>query len=87
MTSLSNQIKSVKSVLDSIEAKQIDSVTKSRYVTNGYFAMYVILLPAPNKSARKAFDFLNLCCTKREAVSINSALRKAGFPQRVKSQS
>jgi hypothetical protein len=38
-------------LLKEIESNQTNSLTKSRYVTDGFFAMYVILLPAPNGGA------------------------------------
>lgn len=45
------QLNEVRDILKEIEANQTDSLTKSRYVTDGYFAMYVVLLPAPNGGA------------------------------------
>ena len=45
---MKNELARIRSLLEDIEGNQTDSLTKSRYVTDGTFAMYVILLPAPD---------------------------------------
>jgi hypothetical protein len=48
---LVEQIAGVRKTLEDIEGNQADSLTKSRYVTDGHYAMYVVLLPAPDGGA------------------------------------
>lgn len=45
---MNEEFAKIRQIMESIEANQADSDTRSKYLSDGFFAQYVILLPAPN---------------------------------------
>jgi hypothetical protein len=45
---MNKEFAKIRQLMESIEANQTDFGTRSKYMSDGFFAQYVVLLPAPN---------------------------------------